>query len=143
MAKEDGLEDDLWDFSMEINVTIGKTLPDMSLRVLTAKLRGEDLSTFNRLNNRVQYARKTWHLEVASKHATKMKGLVQMAKDYGIVEQFWGIHAHLSKVTDSKSMAREAKKQVETNHYEVLMMAEELVGVIDLDHPTTILHPTT
>ncbi len=56
MAKEDGLEDDLWDFSMEIDVLIGKTLPDMPLRILTAKLMGEDLSTFNRLNYRAQYA---------------------------------------------------------------------------------------
>jgi hypothetical protein len=100
MAKEDGLEDNLWDFSMDINVPISKILPEMLLRVLTAKLRGEDLSTFNRLNNRVQFAQKTWHSEVASKYATKMKGLVQMAKDYGIVEQFWGVHVHLREVTD-------------------------------------------
>jgi hypothetical protein len=113
MAKEDGLGDDLWGFSMEIDVPIGKTLPDMLLRVLTAKIRGEDLFTFNRLNNRAQYAQKTWHLEVARKHAKKMMGLVQMTKDYGTVEKFWGIHAHLSKVTDSKLMAREAKKQIE------------------------------
>jgi hypothetical protein len=36
-----------------------------------------------------------------------------MAKDYGIVEQFWGVHAHLSKVTDIKLTDREVKKQVE------------------------------
>ncbi len=147
MAKEYGLEDNLVGFSMDIDVPIGKPLPEMLLRILTAKLRGEDLSTFNRLNNRVQSAQKTWHLEVASKHATKMKGLVQMVKNYGIIEQFWGIHAHLSKVTDIKLMAREANKQAKMAqkhiNYEVLMMAEELVGVIDLDHPTTILHPTT
>jgi hypothetical protein len=44
-------------------------------------------------------------------------------------------------------MARVAKKQVEMaqkhTNYEVLIIAEELVRVIDLDHPTTILHPTT
>jgi hypothetical protein len=85
MAKEDGLKDDLWDFSMEIDVPAGKTLPEMLLWVLTAKLRGEDLSTFNRLNNRAQFTQKTWHLEVASKHAMKMKGLVQMVNDYGIL----------------------------------------------------------
>jgi hypothetical protein len=124
-----------------------KTLPEMLLRVLTAKLRGEDLSTFNRLNNRAQFTQKTWHLEVASKHATKMKGLVQMAKDYGIVEQFWVVYAHLSEVTDIKLLAGEAKKQVEMaqkhTNYEVSIMVEELVGVIDPDHPRTILHPTT
>ncbi len=70
-----------------------------------------------------------------------------MTKDYVIVEQFGGIHAHLSKVTYSKLMAREVKKQVgaaqKHTNYEVLMMAEGFVGVIDLDHPTTILYPTT
>jgi hypothetical protein len=44
-------------------------------------------------------------------------------------------------------MAREAKKQVEMvqkhTNYEVSTMAEELVRVIHLDHPTTILYPTT
>jgi hypothetical protein len=43
-------------------------------------------------------------------------------------------------------MAREANKQVETaqkhTNNEVLMAAEELVGVIDLDNPTIIIHPT-
>jgi hypothetical protein len=43
--------------------------------------------------------------------------------------------------------AREAKKQAEMvqkhTNYEVLMTAEELVGVIDLDHPTRILNPNT
>jgi hypothetical protein len=147
MAKEDGLEDDLWDFSMEVDVAIGKSLPDMLLRVMTTNLRGDDPSTFNRLNNKAQYVRKTWQFEVASKHATKIKGFVQMAKDYGIVKQLWGIHEHLSKVTDIKLAASKANKQVEMaqkpTNYEVLMTVEELVGVIDLDHPNTIPHPTT
>jgi hypothetical protein len=38
-----------------------------------------------------------------------MKGLVEMAKNYGYVEHFWGVHAHFSEVTDKKSTASKAK----------------------------------
>ncbi len=70
-----------------------------------------------------------------------------MAKDYGCVEHFRGTHAHLSKVTDINSTPAEAKRQVEVaqkhTNYEVLMTPEELVGVINLDHISPIMHPTT
>jgi hypothetical protein len=45
---------------------------------------------FNKLSNRVQYARKSWHLKVASKYATKMKCPIQMAKEYKCVEYYGG-----------------------------------------------------
>jgi hypothetical protein len=105
------------------------------------------VSTFNKLSNRAQYARKSWHLEVASKYATKMKHLIQMAKEYGCVKHYWGVHVHLSKVTNINSMLTKAKRQVEVaqkhTNYEASMTPEELVGVINLDHPTPIRHPTT
>jgi hypothetical protein len=144
-AREEDLEEDLYDFLMDMDVAIGETIPDMTLRVVQAKLKGEYILTFNKLNNRAQFARKTWHLKVASKYATKMKGLVQMAKDYGCFEHYWGVHAHISEVTVITSTASKAKCQVETAqkhvNYEVSMTAEELVGVIDLDHLTAIVHP--
>jgi hypothetical protein len=46
-AREDKLEEDLYDFSMNMNVAIGETIPDMTLRVVQAKLKGEYISTFN------------------------------------------------------------------------------------------------
>ena len=87
-AKADNLDEDMYDFSMDIDVEIGESLPAMTLRVVQAKLKGEYVATFNKLSNRAQYARKTWHLEVASKYATKMKALVQMAKEYGAFEYY-------------------------------------------------------
>jgi hypothetical protein len=42
-----------------------------------------------------------------------MKELVQYAKETGCVAQLWGKHAHLSKITDQQSTAREAKRQVD------------------------------
>jgi hypothetical protein len=146
-AREDKLEEDLYDFLMDMDVAIGETIPDMTLPVVQAKLKGEYVSTFNKLNNRAQFARKTWHFEVASKYATKMKGLVEMAKEYGCFEHYWGVHAHISEVTNITSMASEAKRQVKTAqkhvNYEVSMTTEELAGVIDLDHLTAIVHPTS
>ena len=88
---------------MEMDVMIGETLPEMNLRLQNAKLSEQDLAIFNRLSERAQYARKSWHLEVASQHAKKMKALVQYAEEQGCVEQLWGRHAHLSEVTDINS----------------------------------------
>ena len=87
MARDDSMEEEDYDFTMELDVAIGETLPPMNLQIQNAKLKGQEVSTFNKLSSRAQYARKSWQLEVATKHATKMKGLVQMAKEYGIVEQ--------------------------------------------------------
>ena len=119
----------------------------MTMRIQAAKLRGKDVSTFNRLSICAQYARKAWHLEVPSMYATKMKSLVEIVKAYKCVETYWSIHAHLSKVTDIKSTASEAKRQVEIaqkhTNYEVSMRAEDLVGVIRLDYESKIFHPTT
>jgi hypothetical protein len=146
-ARADNLDLERYDFLLDLDVEDHSTLPAMTLRIQAAKLRGEDVSTFNKLNNRAQFARKTWHLEVPSAHAAKMKSLVEIAKAYKCVEEYWGVHAHLSEVTDITSTVSEAKRQVEIaqkhTNYEVSMTAEELVGVIDLDYAATIYHPTT
>jgi hypothetical protein len=42
-----------------------------------------------------------------------MKSLVEIAKAYKCVDVYWGGQAHLSKITDIKSTASEAKRQVE------------------------------
>jgi hypothetical protein len=64
-----------YDFSMEMDATIGETLPEMNLRLQNAKLRGQDLAIFNKLSGRAQYARKSWHLEIVSQQVKKMKAL--------------------------------------------------------------------
>ncbi len=147
MARDDYMDKENYDFTMEFNVAVGETLPPLNLRIQNAKLKGQDVSTFNKLGHWVQYARKSWHLEVATKHAAKMKRLVQMAKEYGIVEQYWGCHAHISEVTDQNSTPQEAKRQVDVaqahTNYQVSMVCEDLMGVISLDESKEITHPTT
>ncbi len=86
-AEAKGIGFDKYDFSMEMDVMIGETLPKMNLRLQSAKLRGQDLAIFNRLSGRAQYARKSWYLEVTSQHAKKMKALVQYVKEQVCVEQ--------------------------------------------------------
>jgi hypothetical protein len=44
-AREDKLEEDLYDFLMDIDVAIGESLPKMTLQVVQAKLSGEYVST--------------------------------------------------------------------------------------------------
>jgi hypothetical protein len=94
-----------YDFTLDDGIEEGKSLPPMNLRVQVVMLKVLQVSAFNKLSHHAQQAQRSWHLEVDSKHATKMKGLVQCAKEHGCVEEVWGCHAHLSKVTDAKSTA--------------------------------------
>jgi hypothetical protein len=132
------------DLSMDADVEIGKSLPEFNLIIENAKLKGWDVLTFNRLSNRVQFMRKSWHVEVTSKYANGMKELVQYAKESNCMSQLWGRHAHLNKITDQRSSAREAKRPVDVaqrhTNYQMLMIGEELVGVICLDETTDIMH---
>ena len=145
-SKRDELFDlTAYDFTLDEGIEMGESLPPMNLRVQNALLRGQEVTAFNRLSHQAQQARKSWHLEVDSKHAAKMKALIQCAKTYGCVEEMWGPHAHLSEVTDATSTAREAKRQVDVaqshTNYQLSMVAEELVGVVNLDEPLAITHP--
>jgi hypothetical protein len=76
-----------------------------------------------------------------------MKELVQYAKDSGCVEQIWGNHAHLTEVNDLLLNCKETKKQVNLaqsyTNYQMLMMAENLIGVIALDETSNIIHPAS
>jgi hypothetical protein len=77
-----------FDFSIYPEVRENKTLPAINPQIQNGKLRGQDVSLFNKLSNRAQYARKSWHIKVAKIIAQNMKELVQYAKDLGIVENF-------------------------------------------------------
>ena len=151
--KEEGMRSDefydmtKYDFSLDDGVEFGETLPPMNLRIQNALLRGQEVTVFNRLSHIAQLARKSWHLEVDSRHAKKMKALIQCAKTYGCVEEMWGYHAHLSEVTDFSSSPREAKRQVDVaqahTNYQLSLVIEELSGIVSLDEPQEIHDPET
>ncbi len=112
-VQDDLLNITTYDFTSDEVILGDASLPEMNLCVQNALLRGQEVTAFNKLSHQAQQACKSWHLEVYSQHAAKMKGLIQCAKEYGCVEEFWGIHTHLSEVTDTNSMAHEAKQQVD------------------------------
>jgi hypothetical protein len=138
------MDQDKFNFSMDADVEIGKSLPEFNLKKQNTKLKRQNVSTFNKLSNQAQFMRKSWHVEVASKYANGMKELIQYAKESNFVSQLWGRHAHLSEITDQRSSAREAKKQVDVaqrhTNYQMLMIGEELVGIICLDETADIMH---
>jgi hypothetical protein len=102
-----------FDFTLDEGIKHGAALPPMNLPIQVALLKGAHVTAFNRIGHHAQHVRKSWHLEVDKKYAAKMKGLIQCAKEYGCFEEIWGSHTHLSKVTDSNSTARNAKRQVD------------------------------
>ncbi len=132
---------------LDEGVEMGELLPPMNLHVQIAMLKGASVTAFNRLGHHAQQACKSWHLEVDRKHAAKIKGLVQCAKEYGCVAELWGNHTHLSEVTDKNSTAREAKQQVDVaqthTNYQLSMSAEELIGIVNLDKKVNWFHPAT
>ncbi len=146
-ASADSLDSSSYNFTLNNGIEVGESLPPMNLCVQVALLRGAPVNAFAKLSHQAQQARRIWHLEVDSRHAPKMKTLVQVAKDYGCVEEFWGCHAHLSKVTNANSLTREAKHQVDVaqshTNYQMSMTSEELEGIISLDEHISIYHPST
>ena len=143
-AQSEYMDPEKFNFSMDMDVAIGESLPVFDLKIQNAKLKGQDVAIFNKLSNRAQFARKSVHVEVASKYADGMKELVQYAKESGCVAQLWGRHAHLSKITDQKSTSREAKRQVDVaqahTNYQMSMISEELDGLVCLDETADIMH---
>ncbi len=146
-ASKDLLDTSTYDFSLDKGIEIGNSLPPMNLCVQVATLKGLPVNAFNKLSHQAQQAQRSWHLEVDRQYATKMKDLIQCAKEYGCVEEFWGCHAHLNEVTDAKSTVREAKRQVDVaqshTNYQMSMVAEELTGITKLDEQIDKVHPAT
>ncbi len=146
-VQDDLLNITTYDFTLDKGILDGASLPEINFCVQNALLRGQEVTAFNKLSHWAQQACKSWHLEVNSQHVAKMKGVIQCAKEYGCVEEVWGIHAHLSKVTEANTMAHKAKQQVDVaqshTNYQLSMVAEELVQVVSLDEPIDIIHLTT
>jgi hypothetical protein len=76
------------------------SLPPIKLRLQNPKLPDQDTSHYSKLPWKVQANRKVLHVECNKNFASNVKRLVQYAKECGIVEEFWGRHAHISEVVD-------------------------------------------
>jgi hypothetical protein len=113
------------------------TIPAIELRLQVPKLPGQDVSHFNKLEYRVQNNRRAYHVECDKKFSEAIKRLTQLAKEFHIVTDYWGKHAHLSEVADNASTPREIKdlcrvSQKHTN-YQITMAVEDITGITNLD----------
>jgi hypothetical protein len=60
-ASAEYIDQEKFDFSMDIDIPIGKSLPAFNLKIQNAKLKGQDVLTFNKLSNRAQFAQELAH----------------------------------------------------------------------------------
>ena len=126
------------DFTFDPNdLPENSTIPAIELRLQVPKLPGQDTSHFNKLEYRVQNNRRAYHVECDKRFSEAIKRLTQLAKEFHIVTDYWGKHAHLSEVADSSSSPSEVKdlckvSQKHTN-YQITMTVEDLLGITNLD----------
>ena len=68
-------------------------------------------------------------------------------KECGLVEEFWGCHAHISKVVDKGSSPSEIKRliKVAQHHtsYQCSMMLEDVNGMVYLNGTAAVKDDTT
>ncbi len=123
------------------------SLPPIKLRLQNPKLPGQDTSHYNKLSWRVQANRKVLHIECNKKYANDIKRLTHYAKECGLVEEFWGRHAHISEVVDKDSSPSEIKRLIKVaqqhTSYQCLMILEDLDGIVYLDGMAAIKDDTT
>jgi len=133
------LEDE-FDFGENAHST--NPLPAIELRLQVPKLPGQDTSHFNKLEYRVLNNRRAYHVECDKRYSSAIRKLTQLAKECGIVIDFWGKHAHISEVADHESTPSEIKSlcQVAQKHtnYQLTMVVEDILGITNLDAETAL-----
>ena len=140
LAETTQLEDE---FDFEGNTFPGNNpLPAIELRLQVPKPPGQDISHYNKLEYRVLNNRRAYHVECDKRYSSAIKRLTQLAKECGVVIDFWGKHAHISEVADSESTPSEIKMlcQVAQKHtnYQLTMMVEDILGITNLDAATSL-----
>jgi hypothetical protein len=123
------------------------SLPPIKLHLQNPKLPGQDTSYYNELSWRVQANRKVLHVECNKKYASNIKCLMHYAQECGLVEEFWGQHAHISKVVDKGSSPSKIKRLIKVaqrhTSYQCSMMLEDIKGIVYLDGTAAVKDDTT
>ncbi len=134
-------------FSIYPEVGENEMLPAINLHIQNAKLQGQDVSLFNKLSNRAQYACKSWHVEVAKKNCSRHERALSICKRLGHCGKILGQACTLHQSDRPTSNLRETKNQVNLaqshTNYQMSMTAEDLIGVILLNETSNIIHPVT
>jgi hypothetical protein len=85
------------------------SLPPMVLRKQVPRLSGQDTSDFKWLSAKAQFAGRAWLIKVEDSKAPMLRLLVEKAKQYGCVSNFWGKHAHITEVASYDTMGSKLK----------------------------------
>jgi hypothetical protein len=113
------------------------TLPPMSLRKQIPRIPGQATEKFNHLSYQAQMARRTWHIEVETKHAVTLIELVRKAKTTNSIYEVWGRQVHFSEVADHNTPTGELKRYVKFAqrhvNFHCSMTCEDLRGIVYLD----------
>jgi hypothetical protein len=112
-------------------------IPGISLHSQAPRLKGVDVSSFDKLPYHVREDRKVLHIETDSEDKKYLKDLIQFAKERNVFSLFLGKCARLSKVMDKDSTPGEIKKMVKCAmghaNYQGSMTGETIFGIDLLD----------
>jgi hypothetical protein len=134
IAKKENITDlqfDPWDLPRN------STIPPLDLRLSVPKIPGQDTSQFNKLEWRVQNHRKVYHIECDKRFSTNIKRLITIAKDMGIVDDWWGKHSYIGEVLKNDASPSEINRlcSISQTHtgYQGSMIVEEIIGITMLN----------
>ena len=77
-------------------------IPSFGVRAAIPRIRGQDTSKYQSYDRRENAYRRTLHFECDAEERTHLQALVQVAKDFNLVEVLWGKGAHLSNIAQQQ-----------------------------------------
>jgi hypothetical protein len=92
-------------------------------------------------------ARRAWHVEVESKHATTFIELIRKVKTTNNIQEMWGRQVHFSEVADNNTPTGELKRYVKFSqrhvNFHCSMTCEDIRGIVHLDATAPVLSAST
>ena len=112
-------------------------IPRISIHSQVPRLKGLDVSTFDKLPYHVRENRKVLHIETDPDDEKHLKELIQFAKECNLLSLFLGKRARISEVMDINSTPGEVKRMVKSAmghaNYQGSMTGESISGIFHLD----------
>ena len=112
-------------------------IPRISIHSQVPRLKGLDVSTFDKLPYHVRENRKVLQIETDPDDEKHLKELTQFAKERNLLSLFLGKRACISEVMDINSTPGEVKRMVKSAmghaNYQGSMTGESISGIFHLD----------
>lgn len=122
-------------------------LPPLALRKQIPRIPGQVTADFNNLSMQAQMARRAWHIEVETKHASVLIELVRKVKQTDAINELWGRQVHFSEVADINTPSGEIKRYIKFAqrhvNFHCSMICEDISGITHLDASAPIIDPVT